>query len=361
VLEEEWVCAMVQLSRNGRKVDRQKLQTSASVLGLAAGAIGWSGLANAASEETNARIMLLPDHYELTDGNVVVFKLETGEELTLSPDQYLIMQDGLLLITDELAQASIQSLPVMGSVRSEFLRDLSEMSTPTESEVTLATPEQARSILDGDAPRLFEEVSIERFELAQAVPSEEDEGNSGALTAGGATIIGGLIAAGIFGGDNPPEEPEPEPEPSSSGSYQPVFVDGVTNPIAVSSYPKHWIGQQALDNIAISIYVQDFDEYDNPTFSVVSASAEQQHNYPNDDPTDNLKPYFGFSDITQLSSTIVSATVYIDSGKMATEGIWGLPFGTILDADTWTATIQVTDSDGRFATMDLEYTWPWCC
>ena len=187
---------MVQLSRNGRKVERKKMQTSASMLGLAAGAIGWSGLANAASEETHARIMLLPEHYELTDGNVVVFKLETGEELTLNPDQHLIMQDGLLLITDELAQASIQSLPFLGSVRSELLRDLSEMSTSTESEVALATPEQARSILDGDAPRLFDEVSIERFELAQA--SEDQKEGSPAFSEGWEQVEGGVIAGGFL-------------------------------------------------------------------------------------------------------------------------------------------------------------------
>lgn len=223
VRHKGWVCAVVQLSGNGRKIDRKKLQTSASMLGLAAGAIGWSGLANAASEETHARIMLLPEHYELTDGNVVLFKLETGEELTLNPDQYLIMQDGLLLITDELVQASIQSLPVMGSVRSELLRDLSEMPTSTESEVALATPEQARSILDGDAPRLFDEVSIERFELAQA--SEDQNEGSPAFSEGWEQVEGGVIAGGFLTMlallSNSPEEereperePEPEPEPA---------------------------------------------------------------------------------------------------------------------------------------------------
>ena len=42
---------------------------------------------------------------ELMENGVVVFKLETGENLSLTADQYLILDDGLLLITDELAQA----------------------------------------------------------------------------------------------------------------------------------------------------------------------------------------------------------------------------------------------------------------
>ena len=51
------------------------------------------------------------------DNGVVVFELETGETLDLRPEQYLLLEDGLLLITDELAQASIDQLPVLGSLR----------------------------------------------------------------------------------------------------------------------------------------------------------------------------------------------------------------------------------------------------
>ena len=85
-------------------------------LGLSAGAVSWSGLAHAASEETSSQVLLLPEHYELMDNGIVVFKLETGENLSLTADQYLILEDGLLLITDEVAQASVYSLPVMGAV-----------------------------------------------------------------------------------------------------------------------------------------------------------------------------------------------------------------------------------------------------
>ena len=40
-------------------------------LGLSAGAVGWSGLANAAGEETASQVMLLPDNYELMDNGAV--------------------------------------------------------------------------------------------------------------------------------------------------------------------------------------------------------------------------------------------------------------------------------------------------
>ena len=104
-----------------QKFLRHALKSPTSVLGLAAGAAGWSGLAQAASEETTLQMMLLPEHYELMENGVVVFRLETGENLSLTSDQYLIMEDGLLLITNELAQASVYNLPVMGSVRAQLL------------------------------------------------------------------------------------------------------------------------------------------------------------------------------------------------------------------------------------------------
>ena len=100
---------------------RNALKSSASLLTLAVGSVGWSGLAYAAGEETASQVLLLPEHYELMDNGVVVFKLETGENLSLTSDQYLILDDGLLLITDELAQASVYSLPVMGSIRAQLL------------------------------------------------------------------------------------------------------------------------------------------------------------------------------------------------------------------------------------------------
>ena len=146
---------------------RNALKSSASLLTLAVGAVGWSGLANAAGEETASQVLLLPEHYELMDNGVVVFKLETGETLSLTSDQYLIMEDGLLLITDELAQASVYSLPVMGSVRAQLLSDLAPVAT-IDGTVAKATPSQTLAITQGTAPRLSEQVDLQSYELAQA-------------------------------------------------------------------------------------------------------------------------------------------------------------------------------------------------
>ena len=130
-------------------------------LGLSAGAVGWSGLANAAGEETSSQVLLLPEHYELMENGVVVFKLETGENLSLTAGQYLILDDGLLLITDELAQASVYSLPVMGSIRAQLLSDLAPVAT-IDGTVAEATPSQTLAM-----PRLSEQVDLQSRELAQ--------------------------------------------------------------------------------------------------------------------------------------------------------------------------------------------------
>ena len=143
-------------------------------LGLSAGAVGWSGLAQAASEETSMQMLLLPEHYELMENGVVVFKLETGENLSLTADQYLILDDGLLLITDELAQASVYSLPVMGSVRAQLLSDLAPVAT-IDGTVAEATPAQTQSITEGQAPRLSEQVDLQSYEVAQSSDNSSNE------------------------------------------------------------------------------------------------------------------------------------------------------------------------------------------
>ena len=164
------------INRRGSNSPRNALRSSASLLGLAAGGVGWSGLAQAAGEETTSQMMLLPEHYELMENGVVVFKLETGENLSLTADQYLILEDGLLLITDELAQASIYSLPVMGSVRAQLLTDLEQVAT-IDGTVAEATPAQTLSITEGQAPRLSEQVELQSYELAQKSECEDGSDN----------------------------------------------------------------------------------------------------------------------------------------------------------------------------------------
>ena len=63
---------MSSILKSSATTKRKALKASASMLGLAAGAIGWSGLANAASDESGPQTLLLPNHYRLMDDGVVV-------------------------------------------------------------------------------------------------------------------------------------------------------------------------------------------------------------------------------------------------------------------------------------------------
>jgi hypothetical protein len=136
----------------------------AFALGLSAGAVGTSFVAQADDVDAPPTLytLLLPEHYELMDNGVVVFKLETGEDLILTSDQYLILGGGLLLIVDELAQASISSHSVMGSVRAQLLSDLEQIAT-IDGTVAEATQAQSRLIKQGKAARMSEQID-QRFD-----------------------------------------------------------------------------------------------------------------------------------------------------------------------------------------------------
>ena len=206
------------------KASRKSLMSSASVLGLAAGAVGWSGLAQAASGETGSQLMLLPEHYELMQDGVVVFSLQTGEQLTLNPGQYVILQDGLLLITDELTQASMDTLPVMGSIRAQLTSELQPVRSPDGSVVQASDASPLWSG-EGLAPRLFEEVDIQRFELAQnssdtQTQSEANLGQAAGAAAGGLSLAGLSLLSSIPGTEKP--EQSTEEEESSAPALAPA-------------------------------------------------------------------------------------------------------------------------------------------
>lgn len=82
---------MLKLRGNGAKIGCKSLQSSASVLGLAAGALSVSGMAYAANEETQIQTLFPADHYSLKDDGVVILKLENGEHFSLNHEQYLIL------------------------------------------------------------------------------------------------------------------------------------------------------------------------------------------------------------------------------------------------------------------------------
>ena len=168
-----------------------------------------SATASAARDALGGQTLLLPEHYELMENGVVVFKLETGENLSLTAGQYLIFEDGLLLVTDAMAQASISSLPVMGAVRAQLLSDLETVAT-IDGTVAEATPAQARSITEGTAPRLSEQVDLQTYEIGQA--SDDPSGDVGEAIAVGLSVSPGAMA--LLGMLMTSDQPQVQPAPT---------------------------------------------------------------------------------------------------------------------------------------------------
>ena len=164
-------------------------------------------------------MLLLPEHYELMENGVVVFKLETGENLSLTAGQYLILDDGLLLITDELAQASVYSLPVMGSVRAQLLSDLAPVAT-IDGTVAEATPAQTQSITEGQAPRLSEQVDLQSYEVAQS-SGDTTNGAGDALATSMSVAPGAMALLGmLMTSDRPQSALVEPPEFLSNAAFQ---------------------------------------------------------------------------------------------------------------------------------------------
>ena len=240
---------------------RKSLKSSASLLGLAAGAVGWSGLARAESEDSQVQTLLLPEHYHLSDDGLVTFKLQTGEQLSLNPDQYVILQDGLLLITDKIAQASMQSLPVMGSIRAQLTSELQPVRSPDGSVVQASDASPLWSG-DGPAPRLFEEVDIQRYELAQnssetQTQSEANLGQAAGAAAGGLSLAGLSLLSSIPGTkteQSTEEEESSAPAPAPTGEFLSNTMFQALTPVGARAFTgsaeNSYIGYTAADPTA---------------------------------------------------------------------------------------------------------------
>ena len=176
---------------------KHRLASLSSLIGLSAGALGWSSLASANDEGQHLQTLILPDTYSALDDETVVLQLETGEQLTLTADQYVMLDGGLLLVVDELAQNSVAELPVLGSLRTQLFTEVQPVRSP-DGTIVEATNQQPLWSGEGPTPRLFEEIDIQRFEMAQD-QQEEDEDSEGAFLGGpGGALVGiGITTLGI--------------------------------------------------------------------------------------------------------------------------------------------------------------------
>ena len=330
---------------------RKSLSSSASLLGIAAGAFGWSGLAKAESEDSQAQTLLLPEHYHQSNDGLVTFKLQTGEQLSLNPDQYLILQDGLLLVTDELAQASIQSLPVMGSIRAQLTSELQPVRSPDGS-VVLASDASPLWSGDGPAPRLFEDVDIERFELAQNEQDTQSEASPSDLPgiAGTGLSFAALgLVSGVF--QSAPDEiaevdAEVDAEVVTPSAPQSTIILSTTDPDTGLTPISNTLTESQFYNQTYLFY-SSFDSGQVPYASSFTATTNDVNN---DDPA-------GLNGDVSAGVTLNGLNTYDRLySNVVIAGFSGGITDPRLDGDTWTIYLAVTDGILlEFETITVEF------
>lgn len=343
---------------------RNSFKSPATLLGLTAGAIGWSSLARANSEETSALLMFLPKHYEQMENGIVVFKLKTGEKLSLTEDQYLILEDGLLLVTEELAQASIYNLSLLENGRVKLLSGLEQLAT---IDVTLAeaTAAQDLSISENQTPRLSEQIEFQSYEIAQSSDNNNEEDEvlppQGFLWGtGGIVFMAMLNSGGQSESDEQPVEDEAPlvgeapiiveadwialfgrtqagTPPSSDFDTTGPFLNANSD-VMTGSEPHVWPYARATDA-----------DGDPLTWSLTGVSSSDYTGYDGDfdSPSELLAEF-------DIFWNEAGSAYIIWSGELET---WYGGSSGVLASDTWTWDIAVSDGSGLtdIASISLDF------
>ena len=278
------------------KIPRRQRAAVTVALGLSAGAVGWSELASAKGQQLQT--LILPDHYQrLSDGSLVVSSW-TGEQLVLSRDQFLELEGGLMLVVDDLAIGAIRQLPLVGTLETHLISD----AFPVRSSDGTIIGTQTSSLLrsgEGTAPRLFEEVDIQRYELAQdlsdssptmvsAAAAAAAAAGVGASGAGGGLLLGlALAGSGTTVADTTGTSEAPE-------NQVPVFASSTasTSVIENTSGTVYTASASAPDTGVTVTFSLDPSSADVAAFSItangaLSFQSAPDYESPTDDGTDN--------------------------------------------------------------------------
>ena len=174
------------------------------VLGLSAGAVGTSSLAHAGDADAPRTLhtLLLPEHYKVFEGGTAVFALESGEQLSLTSDQFVLLDGGLLLVVDELVQNAMAKLQVRGSLRTQLL---TEVEPVRNQDGNIVEVRSTQPLWSGDVsqPGLFEEIDLQTYQLAQNAGSDAADVVSSLDDSGGLSLLAGAsllaLSVGLFG------------------------------------------------------------------------------------------------------------------------------------------------------------------
>ena len=152
-----------------------------------------------------------------------MFALKTGEQMSLSEEQYVLLDGGLVLVVDELAQDAMAELPVMGSLRTQLLTEIEPVRSPDGSIIEVSSTQPLWSG-NGPTPRLFEDVDLKTYEVAQSSVGDTNTAGDALATSmsvapGAMALLGMLMTSDQPEAETPAPPAPPTPAPPSAPEF----------------------------------------------------------------------------------------------------------------------------------------------
>ena len=159
---------------------------------------------------------VLPQGYRKTDDGRVILRTQDGQPLYLTEEQFVILEDGLLLVTDELAQNTMQNLPVMGALRANGLLTGTPLASDDGGFIETTTDNPVWT--GGRGP--IQDFGLGTYQLAQAgvakVAEETvDTVDTDLLLGSGVSLI--ALVSGLFGATASSDQTEAETPDGGTG------------------------------------------------------------------------------------------------------------------------------------------------
>ena len=245
-----------------KKQRPNSLLSSVSGLGVGVGFLG-----NSVATADDLQTIIPPEFYQQTDDGQAVLATTDGQKVILGESQYLILEDGLLIITDELAQNTLNSLSVLGSFRSS---DFTFPDAVSSSSGDIIETSSQQPVWSGDRPT-FQSLGVETYELAQNNSKPEGSESSSNGTGIGNAGLGAGFGFGLmglfFGSEKTEETPAattsqettPAPVTPDPGPARGFVINGIgasdNSGYSVSSAGD--INNDGYDDIIIGAYLAD--------------------------------------------------------------------------------------------------------
>lgn len=136
---------------------------------------------------TDLKPAILPGFYEINASGQALFRLNNEQTLILQPNQYVILENGLLHVVDGVAASIFETLQIQGTMRSELVNSTSHVRDVTGDPVNTAEQQPVQTAGDGATTTPEEESSSSQ--------DNTTSGDVGNVAGGLGFTLGALIAA----------------------------------------------------------------------------------------------------------------------------------------------------------------------